>query len=225
MQYKIDGGNLPVLKCLLEAGESMQCEGGSMAWMDDGIEMSTEGGSIGKVFGRMFTNEKLFMNRYTARQTGEIAFSSSFPGSIRCIEITPDRPVIAQKGSFLAATEGIDVSVFFQKKVGTMFFGGEGLIMEQFSGKGLVFLEVDGSAHEYDLAPGQKKILDTGYLVAMDNICSMDVVTIKGVKNVLFGGEGLFNTVITGPGHITVQSMPIATTAAVLYRFMPKTKG
>jgi uncharacterized protein (TIGR00266 family) len=220
MQYKIDGGNLPVLKCLLEAGESMQCEGGSMAWMDDGIEMSTEGGSIGKVFGRMFTNEKLFMNRYTARQTGEIAFSSSFPGSIRCIEITPDRPVIAQKGSFLAATEGIDVSVFFQKKVGTMFFGGEGLIMEQFSGKGLVFLEVDGSAHEYDLAPGQKKILDTGYLVAMDNTCSMDVVTIKGVKNVLFGGEGLFNTVVTGPGHIWLQTMPASSLASVIQPYI-----
>jgi uncharacterized protein (AIM24 family) len=173
----------------------------------------------------MFTNEKLFMNKYTARTNGEIVFSSSFPGSIRCIEITPDRPVIAQKGAFLAATEGIDVSVFFQKKVGNMFFGGEGLVMEQFTGNGLVFLEVDGSAHEYDLAPGQKKILDTGYLVSMDASCSMDIVTIKGVKNVLFGGEGLFNTVVTGPGHITIQSMPIATTAAMLSRFMPSTKG
>ena len=220
MQYEIKGGNLPVVICRLNAGEEMQCEGGSMSWMDDEIEMKTEGGGIGKVFGRMFTGERLFKNRYIAHAPGEIAFASSFPGSIKAVEVTPDNPIIAQKGAYLASFGNVETSVHFQRGKGG-FFGGEGFLMQKFTGTGLVFLEIDGAVIEYDIPAGDRKIVNTGYLAAMDASCSLDVQTVKGVKNVLFGGEGLFNTVISGPGHVILQTMPISNTASVLYSHMP----
>ena len=223
MQYRIEGGNLPVLLCQLEAGEEMMCEGGSMSWMDDEIEMQTQGGGIGKMFGKMLTGEKMFHNRYVANRPGEIAFASSFPGSIRAIEVTPDKPVIAQKSAFLASYGQIDVSVFFQKKLKAGFFGGEGFLMQKFSGNGIVFIEIDGSAVEYDIPAGDCKIVDTGYLAAMDATCSMDTRTVKGVKNVLLGGEGLFNTVVKGPGHVILQTMPIQKTAGAIDPYITKT--
>lgn len=223
MQFSIDGGNLPVLKVNLEAGETIACEAGAMAWMDDEIQMVTSAGGVGKMFGRMFTNENAFMNHYTANQAGEICFSSKFPGSIRAVEIKPENPIIVQKGSFLASFGNVESEVFFQKKVGAGFFGGEGFLMRKFYGEGIVFLEIDGSAHEYYIPAGDCKIVDTGYLAAMDSTCSMDVRTVKGIGNVLFGGEGLFNTVVYGPGKVIIQSMPIASTAMQLYRYMPTT--
>ena len=221
MNYKIEGGNLPVLLCQLEAGESMVCEASSMSWMDDEIEMETHGGGIGKMFGSMFTGENLFQNKYIAKKAGEIAFASSFPGSIRAMEVRPDKPVIAQKGAFLAFYGDITTSVFFQKKAKVGFFGGEGFLMQKFEGTGVVFVEIDGSAIEYDIAAGDKKIIDTGYLAAMDGSCTIDTRTVKGVKNVLFGGEGLFNTVVNGPGHIILQTMPIQKTAMQIYEYIP----
>ena len=225
MQYEIKGGNLPVLICRLEAGESMLCEGGAMSWMDDGIEMETQSGGLGKMFGRMFTNEKLFQNRYVAKRPGEIAFASSFPGSILPVRITPDKPIVVQKSAFLASSGNVELSVHFQKKLGSGLFGGEGFVLQRISGDGIVFLEIDGSSVEYELAAGERKILSTGYLAMMDASCSIDVQTVKGVKNVLFGGEGLFNTVITGPGHVVLQTMPIMKTAASLYSYMPHTSS
>lgn len=223
MNYKIEGGNLPVLLCQLEAGEQMMCEGGSMSWMDDEIEMKTQGGGIGKMFGKMLTGEKLFQNIYVANRPGEIAFASSFPGSIRAIEVTPDKPVVAQKSAFLASYGDIEISVFFQKKLKAGIFGGEGFLMQKFSGNGIVFIEIDGSAVEYDIPAGDCKIVDTGYLAAMDASCSIDTRTVKGAKNVLFGGEGLFNTVVNGPGHIIVQTMPIQKTAMAIDPYITKT--
>ncbi|MBO5495078.1 MAG: AIM24 family protein [Eubacterium sp.] len=222
MNYRIEGGNLPVLLCQLEAGESIMCEGGSMSWMDDEIEMQTKGGGVGKMFGRMFTGESLFQNIYHANKAGEIAFASSFPGSIRAIEVTPDRPVIAQKSAFLASFGNIDVSVFFQKKLKSGIFGGEGFLMQKFSGTGIVFIEIDGSSVEYDIPAGDCKVIDTGYLAAMDASCSIDTRTVKGVKNVLFGGEGLFNTVVKGPGHVILQTMPIVKTAMAIDPYITK---
>ncbi len=221
MNYEIKGDNLPVVICRLEAGEEMMCEGGSMSWMDDEIEMKTEGGGVGKVFGRLFTGEKLFRNRYVANRPGEIAFAASFPGSIRAVEVTPDKPVIAQKGAFLASCGNIEVSVFFQKKLKAGFFGGEGFLMQKYSGSGIVFLEIDGHAVEYDIAAGDRKIVDTGYLAAMDGTCTIETVTVKGAKNIFLGGEGLFHTVVNGPGHIILQTMPIQKTAMTLYDYMP----
>ncbi len=221
MEYRIVGDNLPVLLLQLHAGEKVTCEAGAMSWMDDEIEMQTEGGGLGKMFGRLMTSENMFMNHYVARQDGEIAFASHFPGTIRAVEVTPQRSIVIQKGSYLAHFGNIETKVFFQKKAGAGFFGGEGFLMRQYSGQGIVFLEIDGSAIEYDIPAGDRKIIDTGYVAMMDATCTMDVVTIKGAKNILLGGEGLFNTVVSGPGHIILQSMPIAQTAMMLSRFIP----
>ena len=213
---------MPVVVCHLNNGESMITEKGSMVWMTDGMEMQTSAGGLGKAFGRMFSGESMFQNIYTCRAgQGMIAFASSFPGSIRAVEIAPDRPVICQKSAFLAAEPGVQLSVFFQKKMGAGFFGGEGFIMQKLSGRGMAFLEIDGSAVEYDLAPGERMIVDTGNLAMVDAGCSISVESVKGVKNVLFGGEGLFNTVVTGPGRIVLQTMPISNFAGTIAAVLP----
>ena len=215
MQYKIEGTPLPVVICQLDRGECMMTEKGSMSWMTPNMRMeTTSNGGIGKALGRMLAGESIFQNRYTAEGgEGMIAFASSFPGTILPVEITPDRPVIVQKSAFLAGVESVDISLFLQKKLGAGFFGGEGFIMQKLSGKGIVFVEIDGSTVEYDLAPGQQMIVDTGYLAMMDATCSMDITAVKGAKNMFFGGEGAFNTVITGPGKIVLQTMPVNSVA------------
>lgn len=221
MQYKIVGEPMPAVICELQNGESMITERGSMSWMSPNMEMRTNAGGVGKALGRLFSGESIFQNTYTANGAGMIAFASSFPGAIRVVQVTPDRPVVAQKGSFLAAESGVELSVFFQKKLGAGFLGGEGFVMQKLSGNGLAFLEIDGSAVEYELQPGQSMIVDSGNLAMMDATCSMDIVTVKGVKNALFGGEGLFNTVLTGPGKIVVQTMPVSGVAAAILPYLP----
>ena len=218
MKYEIKGTPLPVVICTLDPNETIKCESGGMSWMSPNMKMSTNaGGGIGKAFSRMFSGESMFQNTYTAQDgAGMIAFASSFPGEIIAMEVTPDKPVIAQKSAFLASSEGVDMSIHFQKKLGSGFFGGEGFIMQKFSGNGVVFLEIDGSVIEYNLAAGQSMLLDTGHLAIMENSVSIDIETIKGVGNVLFGGEGLFNTKVTGPGKIWVQTMPVSSVAGSL---------
>lgn len=222
MRYRIEGTPLPVVICELNAGEQMITERGSMSWMSPNMKIeTTSNGGIGKVFGRMFSGEAMFQNRYTAMGgPGMIAFASSFPGTILAVEITPDRPLIVQKSAFLASTTGVELSVFFQKKLSAGFFGGEGFIMQKLTGHGVAFLEIDGYTVEYDLAPGERLIVDTGYLATMDASCSMDIQSVPGVKNMLFGGEGIFNTVIIGPGKIRLQTMPINSVASSIAPFV-----
>jgi len=204
----------------------MITERGSMSWMSPNMKMeTTSNGGIGKAFGRMFSGESFFQNLYTAQGgPGMIAFASSFPGSIRALDITPSQPMIVQKSAFLASEVGVELSVFFQKKFGAGLFGGEGFIMQKLTGSGTAFVEIDGHAMEYTLAAGQQIIVDTGYLAAMDATCSMDVVSVPGVKNMLFGGEGVFNTVVSGPGRVILQTMPISAVAGSLQRFLPSAK-
>ena len=223
MQYQIAGEPLPVVTCQLAAGETMITERGSMSWMTPNMKMeTTTNGGLGKAFGRLLAGEALFQNRYTAQGgPGLIAFASSFPGSIRAFEIAPGKELVVQKSGFLAAEADVELSVFFQKKLGSGFFGGEGFIMQKLSGQGIAFAEFDGHVVEYELAAGQSLVVDTGYLAAMDATCSMDIVTVPGVKNAFFGGEGLFNTVVSGPGHIWLQTMPVSSVAAVLRPFFP----
>lgn len=223
MQYEIKGDTLPVVICHLEDGETMITEKGSMAWMSPNMEMKTStNGGIGKAFGRMFAGEAMFQNRYTARRgQGLIAFASSFPGSIRAFEISPGNDMIFQKRAFLASEETVSLSVHFQKRFGAGLFGGEGFIMQRVSGNGIAFAEFDGHVIEYELSPGQQIIVDTGYVAAMTASCDIDIQTVPGVKNALFGGEGLFNTIITGPGHIWLQTMPISAVAGALQPFFP----
>ena len=218
MKYSIEGKNLPVVICELASGETMITERGSMSWMSPNMKMETgSNGGFGKALGRMFAGEGLFQNRYTAEGgNGMIAFASSFPGEIRAFEIAPGRELILQKSGFLAAESTVNLSVHFQKKLGAGFFGGEGFIMQKVSGRGIVFAEFDGHVVEYELRSGQSIVVDTGYLAAMDATCTMDIKTVSGIKNALFGGEGLFNTVVHGPGRIYLQSMPICAVAGAI---------
>ena len=223
MEYRIEGKPLPVVICQLSAGETMITERGSMSWMSPNMKMeTTTGGGLGKALGRMFAGEAMFQNRYTAQGgPGMIAFASSFPGDIRAFEIGPGRELVVQKSGFLASEATVELSVFFQKRLGAGLFGGEGFIMQKLSGRGIAFLEIDGSAVEYDLAPGQQLIVDTGNLAMMDETCSIDIQSVKGVKNALFGGEGMFNTVVTGPGHVVLQTMPLSAFAGSIASVLP----
>ena len=222
MEYEIVGTPFPNVVCRLNDGEAMHCESSAMSWMSPNMQMETNtGGGIGKLFGRAITGESLFRCTYTARGNGMISFAATKPGQILPVQITPQRPIVAQKSAFLAMESGVDMDIFFQKKLGAGFFGGEGFIMQRFSGQGLAFLEIGGSLVEYDLGPGQVIMVDTGYLAAMDQTCSIDIQMVKGVKNVLFGGEGLFNTVVTGAGHIWLQTMPASALASAIIPFLP----
>ena len=223
MQYQILGGELPVVEVILEAGESIVCENGAMSWMSPNMSMQTEGGGLKKMFSKAITGESMFHNVYTAQgQQGLIAFASSFPGNIIAVEIGPGKEIVCQKGAFLASSTGVTVSTFFQKKVGAGFFGGEGFIMQKCSGQGIVFLEVDGAVITKNLAAGQSIILDTGYLAYMDASCSVDIKSTGSVKNAVLGGEGLFNTVVTGPGQVTIQTIPVSKLAGTINRYIPK---
>lgn len=226
MKYQIKGEPMPVVICQLEGGETMTCESGAMSWMTPNMQMETSGGGLGKMFGRLLSGENLMQNHYTAKGgPGMIAFASSFPGCIKAYEITPSTPIICQKKAFLAATSGVELNIHFQKKVAGGFFGGEGFVMQKVSGSGTVFLEIDGSTVEYNLQPGQQLVIDTGYLAMMDASVQLDIQTIKGVKNALMGGEGMFNTVVTGPGRVLLQTMPMSNFASILATMLPNKNG
>ena len=222
MRYEIKGGNFPVVICTLENGETMITEKGSMAWMSPNMQMETHGGGLGKMFSKAFSGESMFQNHFTARGgDGMIAFCSSFPGQVKAVQIAPGQEMIVQKSSFLASEAGVNLSIHFQKKLGAGFFGGEGFIMQRLSGSGMAFVEIDGELVEYDLKPYQKIIVDTGYVAGFESTVQMDVQAVSGAKNVLFGGEGLFNTVLTGPGRVWLQTMPVSTVANAVRPYIP----
>ena len=221
MQYEIKGGAFPVVICQLNDGEQMITEKGSMVWMSPNMEMETSGGGLGKMFSKAFSGESMFQNIYTARGAGMIAFGSSFPGCILPLDIQPGKEYILQKQAFLAAEAGVELSIHFNKKLGAGFFGGEGFIMQRLSGRGAAFAEVDGELVEYTLAPGQSMIIDTGNVLGFESSVSIDIQQVKGLKNKLLGGEGFFNTVLTGPGRIWLQTMPVSGMASALRPYFP----
>lgn len=227
IRYEIEGGNLPVVICYPEAGQTLCTESGAMSWMSPNMKMDTNsGGGLKKAFGRLLSGESIFMNEYTAQGgTGMIAFASSFPGSIIPYQVSEGNGIVVQKRGFLAMEKGLDISVFFQKKLGRGFFGGEGFIMQRITGYGMVFLEIDGFCKEYNLGVGKSIIVDTGYLAAMSDTCMMDIQPVQGAKNIFFGGEGLFHTRITGPGKVYIQSMPVINTAQALSPYLNLNNG
>ena len=226
MKYNIIGEPMPAVICTLTPGETMITESGSMSWMSPNMRMeTTSNGGLSASLGRMIAGEAIFQNRYTATGgPGHITFASSFPGSIKVFNIAPGREIIVQKSAFLASEASVNLSVHFQKRLGVGLFGGEGFIMQKLSGQGTAFIEIDGHACEYVLREGQSMIVDTGYLAAMEATCSMDIVTVPGIRNKLLGGEGLFHTVVKGPGKIILQTMPISAVAGSLRAFLPSAK-
>ena len=222
MRYDLIGGSFPVVVCHLENGEKMITEKGSMVWMSPNMQMETHGGGLGKMFSKAFSGESMFQNHYTSRGgPGMIAFGSSFPGQIKVLDIRPGQEMIVQKSAFLASEPGVELSIHFQKRLGAGLFGGEGFIMQRLSGCGTAFVEIDGDLVEYELMPGQQLIVDTGNVAGFSSTVRMDIQTVSGAKNVLFGGEGLFNTVLTGPGRVWLQTMPIYNVANALRPYLP----
>ena len=222
MKYEIKGGSFPVVICNLESGEKMITEKGSMAWMSPNMQMETKGGGLGKMFSKAFSSESMFQNHYTAKGgPGMIAFTSSFPGEIKVLDIAPGQEFIVQKSAFLASESTVELSVHFQKRLGAGFFGGEGFIMQRLSGCGKAFVEIDGDLMEYILKPGQKIVVDTGNVAGFEPSVQMDIQTVSGAKNMLFGGEGIFNTVLTGPGRVWLQTMPIYNVANAIRPYIP----
>ena len=221
MRYEITGGSFPVVVCHLENGEKMITESGSMVWMTPNMQMETSGGGLGKMFSRAFSGENLFQNIYTARGSGMITFGSSFPGRIVPLEIGPGREMILQKKAFLAAEAGVSLSIHFNKKLGSGLFGGEGFIMQRLSGQGVAFAEIDGELVEYQLEAGQQLVVDTGNVAGFEPTVSMNIQQVPGLKNMVFGGEGVFNTLLTGPGKVWLQTMPISSVAMAIRPFIP----
>lgn len=221
MRYNIEGDSLPIVEVNLDPNETIVTQGGGMIWMSPNLKMETSSGGLGKAFSKMFSGESIFQNRYTAMGgPGFITLASSFPGSILKFDISPNAPIVVQKSGFLASSAGVELSIFFNKKFGASLFGGEGFIMQKLSGQGIAFIEIDGYCKQYTLGSGQQLIVDTGNLAAMDATCSISIQKVPGVKNMLLGGEGLFNTVVTGPGRVFLQSHPISTVAAAIRPFI-----
>ena len=220
MKYEIKNQPFTVLTLNLEAGEAVKTQSGAMAWMTPGITMETKTGGLGGMLKKAVAGESLALNRYTAQQAGELTLAKRCPGDILMFNIG-EMPIIAQKSSFLASTESVQMDIYLQKKISTGLFGGEGFIMQKYSGSGYAWLEVDGAVQERELAAGEQLVVDSGYVAAMEATCSMEIQTVKGFTNVVLGGEGLFNTVVTGPGKVWLQTMPVSALAMSLYAFMP----
>lgn len=223
MKYEIKGSSLPVVICTLNNGETLVSESGAMGWMSDYITMDTnmKGGLLGGL-GRAFSGESVFLNTFASTADNTlIAFPSSFPGRIIAKELAAGEMMIAQKGSFLAATSSVQLEVAFSKKVGAGFFGGEGFVLQKISGPGVAFFEFDGHVEEYQLAAGQRLKVDTGNVAMFESSVTYNVEMVKGIKNMFLGGEGLFLTTLTGPGRVYLQSMPLPNLAGRISQFIP----
>ena len=224
MEYEISGGSFPSVICTLQKGETMKDETGAMAFMTSDIKMDTNmGGGILKGLGRALSGDTIFLNFFTAKSDNQkIAFSACYPGKIIPIRLNGSNSIIGEKNAFLAAEDGVDIDMYFKKRLGAGLFGGEGFILQKFTGNGMLFLEIDGEVIEHDLQPGEKLLVNQGHVAAMEETVDFDVERVKGVKNMILGGEGLFFTKLTGPGKVWIQTMPIPKLAQALIPFIPK---
>lgn len=222
MRYSIEGGSLPAVVFEMDAGDVIISEVGGRVWSKGPVETETRAeGGLGKSLGRMFTGESIFISRYTASGPSEMVFASSYAGKIVARELAAGESIICQKSAFLCAFGNVELALHMQKKIATGFFGGEGFIMQRVTGPGVAFFEIDGYCKEYDLAPGEEIVCDTGALSLMDATCQMDVRMVKGLKNKFLGGEGLVDTVVSGPGKVYLQTMSVSKLAAILAPFLP----
>ncbi len=222
MNFAIKGDNLQVLEVTLDKGDSIYTESGGMAWMSEDVRMDTNSqGGLMKGVGRMFSGESLFMTTYSAENDGEsISFAPEFPGKIVHRDLGDGESIIAQKDAFMCAASTVDLAMHFRKKLGAGLFGGEGFIMQNITGPGHVFFELAGEIVEYELDKGQTIKVDPGHVALFESTVDMDITRIKGVKNVFFGGEGMFLATLTGPGKVWLQSMPLMNLAARLGQYL-----
>lgn len=215
---------MPAVEVLFDApGETMYTQSGGMAWMSDGISMdSNMRGGLGKSIGRMFSGESMFMATYRAERPGAtIAFASTVAGEVLPVNVGETNGLICQKGAFLCAQDSVNLNVTFTRKFSAGFFGGEGFILQELSGYGMAFLEIDGDKVEKTLAPGEVIKVDTGNVVAFERSVSYEIETVKGIRNIFFGGEGLFLTRLVGPGRVILQTQNFNEFAGRIIRLMP----
>ena len=227
VSYRIDGTVLQVVTIELEPGETVYSESGGMSWMTSNVEMNTgSGGGLGKMFRRALSGETLFITDFFVRSgRGIVAFASEFPGKIIPFNLKEGESLIVQKDAFMCAEKSVDLDMSFRKRLGTGLFGGEGFIMQKLTGPGLAFIEVDGEVVEYALGPGEVLQVDTGHLAAMESGVDFDVTMVKGFRNILLGGEGLFLASVRGPGKVWLQTMPMTKLARKVAQFMPQVGG
>jgi uncharacterized protein (TIGR00266 family) len=223
LKYQLIGTTLQAVTLELHPGQTVYSESGGMAWMSANVKMeTTTAGGLGKMIGRMFTGESLFLVDYTCSGgQGIVAFASEFPGKIVPIDLAPGQEIIAQKDAFMCAEKSVNIAIHFRKRLGAGFFGGEGFIMQKFTGPGLVFTELDGEIVEYTLESDQTMMVDTGYVAMHEPTVDFDIEMVRGIKNIFFGGEGLFLARLRGPGRIWLQTMPMYNLARKIARYMP----
>jgi uncharacterized protein (TIGR00266 family) len=224
MQFEVKGGSFPVVVMAVSPGETVVTEAGGMSWMSPNMKMDTNmKGGLFAGLGRAAVGETVFLNTYTPEGgTGLLACASTFPGAIVTLDLAPGQAIIAQKGAFLCGSGTLSLNVHLKRSFGVSMFGGEGFMMEKITGPGRVFLEVDGSVEKYTLAPGQAYTINPGNIAAYSPSCTVSLETIKGLKNVLFGGEGLFVVRAIGPGDIYLQTMTAQNIAKSIIPFLPK---
>lgn len=223
MRYEIHGTVLPTLEVYLGNGESMYTESGGMAWMKGNIEMTTNTkGGLMKGLGRALAGESLFMTTYTSHDPEAlIVFTPEAPGQVIDVRLEAGQSLICQKDAFMCAENSVEMKMHFRKKLGAGFFGGEGFILQQITGPGLAFLEIPGEVREYTLQAGETMKVDPGHIACFEPTVHYDIAMVKGLTNMLFGGEGLFLATLTGPGRIWLQSLPLSNLAAKLAKYMP----
>jgi len=223
MKYELHGGMLPSVDVYLEQGESVYTESGGMAWMKGNVAMdtSTRGGLLSGL-GRALSGESLFMTTYACKSgSSMVTFTPEAPGKILVFELAAGQSLICQKDAFMAAEEGVSLEMHFRKRLGAGLFGGEGFILQKVTGPGTVFLEIAGDVHEYDLSAGELMQVDPGHIALYEPSVDYDIQSVKGLKNVLFSGEGLFLASLKGPGKIWLQTMPISNLAMKIARYIP----
>jgi len=227
LAYRIDGTIMPVVTIDLQPGQTVYSESGGMSWMTGNIEMETSsGGGLGKMFKRAISGESLFIVNFTRQGgAGSVAFASEFPGKIIPFQLGAGESLVVQKDAFMCAEKGVDLDIHFRKRLGAGLFGGEGFIMQRITGPGLAFVEMDGEVVEYTLGPGELLRVDTGHVGILEPSVSFDVEIVKGFKNILLGGEGLFLATLRGPGRVWLQTMPMMNLAKKIGEYMPQTGG
>ncbi len=239
IDFAIFGDDLQCVEVELDPNETVIAEAGSMMMMDHTIEMNTILGDgskqdesiLGKFFAagkRVLTGESLFMTTYTQRENSKakVTFAAPYPGKIIPMDLMElGGKIICQKEAFLCAAKGVSVGIEFQRKLGVGFFGGEGFIMQKLEGDGLAFLHAGGTVVKKTLTHGETLNVDTGCMVALSTGINYDIRLQKGIKNSLFGGEGLFIATLQGPGEVWIQSMPFSRLADRIYANMPKMGG
>lgn len=224
MKYKITGDNLQIVTIELEPGEKVYGEAGSMVFMSGNVNMEAKArGGFLEGLKRKMMGETFFMTEFTTvGGKGIVAFAGNAPGTIEPIELSPGKEFLVQKDAFLCAEDSVNLEMAFQKRLGAVFFGGEGFILQKLSGEGLAFIHACGDFIEIDLKDDQVMKVDTGSVVGWESSVTFDIERVKGIKTMFFGGEGIFLTTLRGPGKVILQSMSLANLASALSPFMPR---